>query len=154
MLLPAPDWGGFFSSLLCAALWLLYFSIVTSAEGTAWYAYGWESQPFVILNKKWDNAWDKLKPAPCFCFEGFMFIWFYVHIYIYIYICTSLLGEKIGWGFFKNPCRNQLLSNKIVIVELFFCGSIVFKENNGRFFQFFVVELLLDFFDQISPCFL
>lgn len=35
---------GFFSSLLCAALWLLYFSIVTSAEGTAWYAYGWESQ--------------------------------------------------------------------------------------------------------------
>lgn len=36
--------GGFFSSLLCAALWLLYFSIVTSGEGTAWYAYGWESQ--------------------------------------------------------------------------------------------------------------
>lgn len=35
---------GFFSSLLCAALWLLYFSIVTSGEGTAWYAYGWESQ--------------------------------------------------------------------------------------------------------------
>ena len=90
------------------------------------------------------------KPAPCFCFEGFMFIWFYVHIYIYIYICTSLLGEKIGWGFFKNPCRNQLLSNKIVIVELFFCGSIVFKENNGRFFQFFVVELLLDFWSNLS----
>ncbi|CAJ1360184.1 unnamed protein product [Effrenium voratum] len=35
---------GVFSSLICGALWLLYFSIVTSASGTAWYAYGWESQ--------------------------------------------------------------------------------------------------------------
>lgn len=35
---------GLFSSFICALLWLLYFSIVTSADGTAWYSYGWESQ--------------------------------------------------------------------------------------------------------------
>lgn len=65
--------GGFFSSLLCAALWLLYFSIVTSGEGTAWYAYGWESQLLgkedtsggVLMDQggghtagpKWRNQW-------------------------------------------------------------------------------------------------
>lgn len=36
--------GGLFSSIICLALWLLYFSVVTSADGTAWYSYGWESQ--------------------------------------------------------------------------------------------------------------
>ncbi|CAE7386954.1 Lmf1 [Symbiodinium sp. CCMP2456] len=35
---------GLHSSILAAALWLSYFSIVTSAEETAWYRYGWESQ--------------------------------------------------------------------------------------------------------------
>ena len=32
------------SWLLQLILWLLYFSVVTSAEGTTFYAYGWESQ--------------------------------------------------------------------------------------------------------------
>jgi hypothetical protein len=32
------------SMLILFALWLLYFSIVTSANGTSFYSYGWESQ--------------------------------------------------------------------------------------------------------------
>ena len=86
-----------------------------------------------------------------FCFEGFMFIWFYVHIYIYVLACWA---KKLGEDSSKIQCWNKLLSNKIVIVEFFSVAQIVFKENNGRLFQFFVVELLLHFFDQISPCFL
>lgn len=35
---------GTFSSALLLSLWLLYFSIVTIAEGSSFYAYGWESQ--------------------------------------------------------------------------------------------------------------
>ena len=35
---------GLHSSILAVALWLSYFSIVTTAEETAWYRYGWESQ--------------------------------------------------------------------------------------------------------------
>ena len=81
-------------------------------------------------------------------------MYMYVYMYIYIYTCTSLLGKKLGEDSSKIQCRNKLLSNKIVIVEFFSVAQIVFKENNGRFFQFFVVELLLHFFDQISPCFL
>ncbi|KAL7561879.1 hypothetical protein ACA910_014254 [Epithemia clementina (nom. ined.)] len=36
--------GGINSWFLQFWLWLLYFSVVTSAEGTTFYAYGWESQ--------------------------------------------------------------------------------------------------------------
>jgi hypothetical protein len=32
------------SMILMALLWLMYFSIVTSAEGNSFYSYGWESQ--------------------------------------------------------------------------------------------------------------
>ena len=36
--------AGLHSSMVAGILWLSYFSVVTSAEGTAWYSYGWESQ--------------------------------------------------------------------------------------------------------------
>jgi len=36
--------AGAFSSLALLVLWLLYFSIVTAAEGSTFYSYGWESQ--------------------------------------------------------------------------------------------------------------
>lgn len=36
--------AGLHSSLALAALWLLYFSIVTAAGGSTFYSYGWESQ--------------------------------------------------------------------------------------------------------------
>ena len=32
------------SMLLLLGLWILYFTIVTSANGTSFYQYGWESQ--------------------------------------------------------------------------------------------------------------
>ena len=32
------------SMLLLFGLWILYFTIVTSANGTSFYQYGWESQ--------------------------------------------------------------------------------------------------------------
>ena len=35
---------GINSWMLQSALWILYFSVVTTAEGTTFYAYGWESQ--------------------------------------------------------------------------------------------------------------
>ena len=35
---------GLCSSLVMLLLWLLYFSIVTAAEGSSFYQYGWESQ--------------------------------------------------------------------------------------------------------------
>jgi hypothetical protein len=35
---------GLCSSLVLFVLWLLYFSIVTAAEGSSFYQYGWESQ--------------------------------------------------------------------------------------------------------------
>ena len=35
---------GLHSSVAMLALWLLYFTVVSAAEGSSFYAYGWESQ--------------------------------------------------------------------------------------------------------------
>lgn len=93
--------------------------------------------------QKMGQCMGQVKNGALFFFEGFMFTWFYVYIYKYVLACWA---KQLGEDSSKIQCRNKLLSNKIVIVESFFCGSNVFKENNGIFFQFVVAELLLDFF--------
>ena len=48
------------SMLLLFGLWILYFTIVTSANGTSFYQYGWESQYLGTGFLAIPNFWSKL----------------------------------------------------------------------------------------------
>ena len=48
------------SMILLFGLWILYFTIVTSANGTSFYQYGWESQYLGTGFLAIPNFWSKL----------------------------------------------------------------------------------------------
>lgn len=56
------------------------------------------------------------------CLYDLMYVYIYIHIFV-----LACWAKRLGEDSSKIQCRNKLLSNKIVIVEFFFCGSNVFK---------------------------
>ena len=109
---------------------------MTSAEGTAWYAYGWESQPLVMLKK--NGTIDGTSQNKRFFF-GRVYVYLYICVYTNRLISTCMLACWVKFWVRileiqpQNTYCNQQDSNSRVFFSV---AQIRLKRTMGDFFRF------------------